>query len=202
MKLIAVDVETGGQDPSKHSLLSLYAEILEFPSLRSLDSIEMKIKPVKGVYNVVPQALEINKIDLVQHSTTAINDITASGRLHDFMRKHVPANPTRNDLLIPFGHNVAFDVAFIKAQLAGSGWSTMTTWNVLDTSTCSLLLYSLGVQDYPILSLSKLCERYDVTRPITHDAKWDVKATITVLRNMLRQHERYIETIVNRMPMP
>ena len=79
VKYLIIDTETGGLVEHDPSLLSLYAYLTD-SKLNYLDDIELKIKPDDEVYRVNPYALNINKINLVEHNKIAITESEAKNK--------------------------------------------------------------------------------------------------------------------------
>jgi DNA polymerase III alpha subunit (gram-positive type) len=110
-KYICFDCETSGLDFIKNNLLSVSFIILD-NSLNEIDRLNLFIKYEN--YNINIKALEVNKIDLIKHhnNINTVNKIQAKKLLLDFLSKN-----KNGQNLIPIGHNVNFDINFIKNNL-------------------------------------------------------------------------------------
>src|SRR6185437_1201091 len=119
MKYLAFDVESGGVTDD-HSLLSVYFAVID-EDLKTLHGeLDMLIKPDDGNYVVTAGALVVNKIDLIEHDKVAIKESAAGTMLYNFLKTHAPDGTTK---LTPLGHNIAFDVQFIKKHLLNKAFN-------------------------------------------------------------------------------
>lgn len=109
-----LDCETTGIDPARHTLLSVGGVLLD-GDLNEVDAIEVFIK--HHDYVVEPDALAVNKIDLVEHDRTADRFDVAGAKLVQFFAKHrinayyQPRLESGHVVLA--GWNVSFDVRWL-----------------------------------------------------------------------------------------
>ena len=82
------------------------------------------------------------------------------------------------------GHNIAFDVAFLRAAYRSAGIAYPFDYHMLDVWSISFFI--LGTQRVHLRShtLSALCELYGIARGQKHDALEDVRVTANILRRM------------------
>jgi DNA polymerase III alpha subunit (gram-positive type) len=184
-RYIALDVETGGIGIDK-SLLTAYFEVLD-GHLNTLDSLNLQIR--SDVYKVTAEALSINKIDLVLHDQQADSKSIAGNKLLKLIQNHSENGKIK---LIPIGHGVAFDLHFIWEHLLGrKTFEAYTSYRKLDTAVIAQFLKLSGSLDEDVSgSLTSLVTHYDINVPCdkqAHDAKWDTRATIEVLKAQLKQ---------------
>ena len=85
-RFLAFDAETGGIGADK-ALLTLYFIVLN-EKFEVLDELDLRIKPNDDIYHVTAEALEINKINLVEHDKVALTDKAAGQVLYPFLEKH------------------------------------------------------------------------------------------------------------------
>lgn len=134
-RIVVTDVETGGTDSTKHSLLQV--AIVVFENGKELDAI--KINVVHDEYCVTDVAMKINKIDLDKHKGLSKED--AVKEIKAFMAKYFdePAQVC--------GHNVSFDVSFIKKMFndVGENYDRLFSYRLLDTSAVARFLIFIGV---------------------------------------------------------
>jgi DNA polymerase-3 subunit epsilon len=107
--IVVIDTETGGTDPSEHSLLSI--------ALVRVGRYTTDGAPVSGewfvrepVLSVTPKALEINQIDLRTIGARGYSPRGVCAALESFFVQQ-DMDPGKTILC---GHNVAFDVGFLK----------------------------------------------------------------------------------------
>lgn len=183
MKYLAIDNETGGLGDNV-SLLTTYLAVLD-KDLRILDELYLEIKPEDGVYRIEPQALAINKIDLVIHDKTAETKSIAGQKLFKFLRTN---SADGADKLIPFGHNVIFDVISLHKELLNRPtFEKFTSYRKLDTAVIAQFLKLAGkIPDEVSGSLSSLAKFFGITNKQAHNAREDVVVTIEVLKSLLK----------------
>src|SRR6185369_4630353 len=131
MKYLAFDVEAGGVTDD-HSLLSAYFVVIDEDLKKVYGELDLLVKPDNGNYVITPQALEVNKINLIEHDKVAITESKAGQLLYNFLKTHAPDGTTK---LTPLGHNIAFDVQFIKKHLLNKAFNQYVSYRMLDTSS-------------------------------------------------------------------
>lgn len=173
---LVIDTETGGVDPQKHSLLTayfaLYSDDLNFIN-------DLEVTPSSDEYVISPKALEINNINLVEHSKGA--EPSASMRLGNFLSFATYTYGTRP---IPVGHNVEFDLQFVYNNLLSKrDWEHYVSYRKLDTSSVIQFLQLTGHLSSNLRgSLQETAKHLDVTGGEAHNARGDVETTVNVLK--------------------
>lgn len=192
-KYFIFDCETGGTDPG-NTLLTMYGMMLD-NNFTTTDVLDLKIKPNDGVYNVSPQALEINKIDLIKHDKEAITENEAARIFNDFSCRHAFGGK-----IIPIGHNVSFDIGFVKRHLLKNNdletniWPKYYSHRVLDTATIAHFLILAGAMPANMsCSLGSLAKYFGLDYSNAHDAEFDVKLTLEVLRKLLAKGDNLLD---------
>jgi len=178
-KYFLFDTETGGIR-KEMSLLTLYGHILD-DNLNILDTIDLKIKPDDGVYHVNAQGLEINKINIVEHDRIAKPLSEVKTRFKNYI-----CGWSLNQKLTPIGHNVRFDVKFVKTHLL-EDWDRYFDRRHIDTASIGKFLALSGiVPKLRTYSLSEMAQALmiDVNEDSRHEARFDADLTLNVLRNM------------------
>jgi DNA polymerase III alpha subunit (gram-positive type) len=146
-----------------------------------LDTIDLKIKPDDGVYHVNAQGLEINKINIVEHDRIAKPLSEVKTRFKNYI-----CGWSLNQKLTPIGHNVRFDVKFVKTHLL-EDWDRYFDRRHIDTASIGKFLALSGiVPKLKTYSLSEMAQALmiDVNEDSRHEAKFDADLTLNVLRNM------------------
>ena len=187
-KYIAFDCETTGLD-DKSNLLTVSFIILD-NNLVKKDSLNISLKQNNGYY-VNPYALEINKIDIIKHHNTSLDLIDARKVLLSFLDKNY-----HSFNLIPIGHNIHFDIKFIKKSglLTDTEWSKYISCNVLDTiSVAQFLKLSGKLHERTSLSLINLCNSFNLERneDLEHSSEYDIEMTIKLLKHFLNLENKY-----------
>ena len=196
-----LDVESGGTDPRKHSLLTVCFRLLD-RELNDGPQISFGIK--HAVYNVTPEAMAVNKIDLEEHHKTAWDDSRIAGELGEFFG-FVPVSEcgyARKHTITLIGHNPAFDKGFIDEQLPMAwpqkrngeyvGISTsIFHYRLRDTQAVGDWMNDCGLIDVEKPSLSKLCALFGIEYK-AHTADGDVDATAKLWRAYRKLGKKYL----------
>ncbi len=176
------DIETGGNTTS-YSLLTLYGVILD-KNFNQVDSISLKIKPDDGIYRIEPEALEINKIDLIAHDKVAITESQAKVQINRFIEDY---NTLFDGKLTFGGWNTYWDNQFVQKYLCPN-LNDLISRHLFDVASIAVLLKSMGkIPSSLKISLVNLAKHYNVNLENAHDAEFDLKATIAVLKCMQKE---------------
>ena len=180
-KYIAFDCETTGVNVNSN-LLTVSFLILD-ENLNEKDALNLSLRQNNGYY-VYPKALEINKIDIIDHHNTSLDLVDARKKLLDFLMK----NKGRFNF-IPIGHNIQFDIKFIKQSglLNEHEYNSYISCNPLDTLSVAQFLKLTGkLHEKQSLSLVNLCSSCKLKRHenenLEHSAEYDIKMTIKLLK--------------------
>ena len=188
-----IDTETGGFKATEHSLLTLSAivtdkhfNIMPVPTQTAdPDAIPgcLYLRLKSDQYSVTPQAMAVNKIDLVKHAQIATEPNEARQQFVNFITAGIRATGVRK--LIPAGHNVKFDMRFIwHHMLAEDPWGMYCTYPEFDTAAIARYLNSAGKISGGC-SLSVLRERFGIHTGGAHDAEVDNLATIELAKKFM-----------------
>lgn len=111
MPFISVDVEASGPLPGIHDLLSIGAEVISFDGLRYVPSgnkMYWELKPIFG--GVVPEAMEVNRMDLEALSRDGIHPTEVAREFDAWVR----AASSPKDPAVFVGYVANFDWAYIN----------------------------------------------------------------------------------------
>ena len=186
MKYLAFDVESGGVTDD-HSLLSAYFVVIDEDLKKVYGELDLLVKPDNGNYVITPQALEVNKIDLIAHDKIAITESKAGQLLYNFLKLHAPDGTTK---LTPLGHNIAFDVQFIKKHLLNKAFNQYVSYRMLDTSSIIQFFKLTGLVSRDLAgSLSEIAAHFGISTitNVPHTAKGDTWMVIEILRKLRDQ---------------
>jgi DNA polymerase III epsilon subunit-like protein len=177
-KYIAFDCETSGVSETSN-LLTISFLILD-KDLIQKDSLNISLKQTSG-YNIYPEALQINRIDIIKHHQSSSDLQTSRKILLDFLNKNKGSYN-----LIPIGHNIAFDIRFIKSSglLTDREYSNFISCNPVDTLIVAQFLKTCGkLNQKQSLSLINLCNHFklDSCKNSEHTSEYDIKMTIKLL---------------------
>lgn len=178
---LAHDSETGGIGNDK-SLLTAYFGVFD-RYFNLVDELDLKLKPDDGIYKVTGQALDINKINLVEHDKVAMSYKEGGSALYRFLNE----NYKLHGQLTPVGHNGHFDVNMYQTHLVSRGsWEQFVSYRMIDTMTVARFLQDIRVLSPELgISLGNLIKTLDIQvvgNP--HEAKYDALATMRVYQKL------------------
>ena len=182
---ICFDTETSGLDHTKYNLLTAHFIILN-KDLERIDSLDLKIKHPH--YTIHPKALEINNIDIVSH--TKDNQSMFISEANKSLVTFLESNK-QHYRFIPIGHNINFDIQFIKSSglLSESEYFKYISNIPLDTlSIAGFLKLSGYLPPTQLLNLVSLCKYLHIKYPndtsnnTPHNAEYDATMTVELLK--------------------
>ena len=157
-------------------------------NLNRIDVLDLKIK--YKYYTVYTKALEINKINLIDHNNdpNSLYNELAMIKLSSFLEK----NKDENKYKI-LGHNVQFDLKMLIKNNIINTDSINTYLNIdelEDTLTLAKKLKQLKL--IPLkqsLSLSKICYYFELNENLIdsvnfHNAEYDIKLTVLLYKKL------------------
>lgn len=186
MRYLSFDVEAGGTE-IEHSLLSAYFVVIDEDLKTVYGELDLLVKPDNGNYVMTAQALEVNKINIIEHDKVAITESKAGTLLYNFLKTHAPDGKLK---LTPLGHNIAFDVEFIKKHLLNKSFNQFVAYRMLDTSSIIQLMKLRGSVPRDLAgSLSEIATYFGVSTVdnIAHTARGDTWMVIEILRKIKNQ---------------
>ncbi len=143
---VVVDVETGGLNPETDALLEIAAIIIEDSpeGLVCGDLHWSHVKPFSGA-NIDSKALEINGIRPFSPLRYALSEQEVMQLVLDPICRAVKKQGCHHAILV--GHNSFFDLAFVNAALARTGYeeNPFHSFCTLDTVTLSMLAYRQSI---------------------------------------------------------
>lgn len=142
-----VDTETGGLTP-QHSLLTVSCIVADQDfNIIPVDSVNVPglyLQLKHDEYSLTAGALAVNKINLSAHHAAAMTLPAARSALTNYLNRAIAA--TGKKRLIPAGHNVAFDVQFLRAYLLDdAAWDQYFTYPAFDTAAIARFLNAAGI---------------------------------------------------------
>lgn len=181
-----MDSETGGLDPKKADILTLYMAMTD-EDLKIVDELDLKLKPDGRLPVAESGALEVNKIDLQKHISDP-NTVTYSEakiKIAAFARKYLKKRGKYSNIIV-LGQNVMFDLNFIWEHICDKQeFEAIFSYNVEDTKTAALFLKRCGWLPKEIGTLKSLVEFFNIPKREAHEAKGDVHMTIDVYKAMI-----------------
>jgi DNA polymerase III epsilon subunit-like protein len=180
---LAIDTETTGLEKNSNVLTACF--IILDKNLKKIDQLDLNIKYL--YYTIYPQALEVNKINIIQHHNNkdCLYANVCMIKLSNFLQK----NKTDEKYCI-LGHNVDFDIN----MLLNNNIITNEIINLyIDIdNTIDTLNYAKTLKNKKLinnkqsLSLSKLCYYFELNNETGqfHTAEYDIKLTISLYKKL------------------
>lgn len=178
MKYVVIDTETTGLDHRQHEMLSLGAIVMIDNIIT--ETIEIKIKP-RNIQNAEIKALQINGYSEYRWKN-ALNADQAIRMIHAFMLRH------QDGILV--GHNVQFDINFIKSLGNEFKIDIPISTPYIDTrDVCRVNLAPYGCSS---MSLDNICEFLGWERRKAHTALSDCEDCIKIIRCMCPPDPKFL----------
>lgn len=181
-RFAVIDTETGGLDPNEHSILSLAVVLWEDGGITGKFQVVIREPNMRTTL----EALKINGFTQDILEAEGVSPLTAVMSLKNFLA----ANEWRQRVTLA-GHNVAFDVGFLRrlCRLGGmtpKEYGTLFSHRSLCTQTLALALEATGRCVFGSTSLDALCKYFGIVireggEQGRHDALEDATATAKLL---------------------
>lgn len=178
-RVLFIDTETGGIDPIECSLFSIGIAVWEDGSIIFEDEIYIK----DDIYRTTAQALSINNIDIIQIERNGLTMHEAIEKIKEIKKQYF------NDMVMTVaGHNIAFDVSFIKQLYKNSNFSFTDDFShrMIDTASILQFLYFSGRIEENISALDSALKYFNINVKKRHTALDDCKATAELFNNLIR----------------
>jgi DNA polymerase III epsilon subunit-like protein len=183
-KLLVIDTETGGLDPKLFSILSLGASVWRDGAIE--DSFEVFI--AEPELKTEAEALAVNQINLDWLKSCGFPPPEAVARFHLFLDKNFGAPEAREKINL-VGHNVSFDVGFLKRLYAFTDYKygDIFSHRVLDTAGIVRFLIIAGKLPLESAGSTALFEYFKikVEEGKRHTALGDAVATARLLNHLI-----------------
>lgn len=179
----AFDLETTGLNPNFDEIVAVSAMLLD-SHLNTISTYTQYVFPTNGCS---PEAAAINGYTEEKWKERhAISQKDLLGQIRKFT--------TGTTRLYPVGHNVSFDISFLKALFQRYNdekeFGNRFSYQYIDTLSTTLLLdITQTGSSQGSYKLTNLAERFGISLDKAHDAEADLRATVELLR-MCMQHIR------------
>lgn len=177
-RLLVIDLETTGANPILHDVLAVGMVSLSDPSTKRV----IYVRPDNPRWSPYAQA-NFQKFATVWQRE-AMPPATACAEI-----EHWLAQQFRGEMVTPVGHNVGFDVAFLRklAFLAGKDEIDFISRRAVDTHTLLYLLYLRGMIPRVALSSDGAFAHFGIPVPLAerHTALGDALATRLLVMQVL-----------------
>jgi DNA polymerase III epsilon subunit-like protein len=189
-RLLVIDTETGGLDPQRHSLLSVGLVLWESGTLGAEDEFYVREPEI----HCDPEAMAVNGLDVHFLESVGLVPQDAVERLENFLDRNFPVS--RQPVLVA-GHNVAFDVAFVRRlyRLAGRPGPRFSH-RLLDTAGILRFLAIAGRLPDGVIDSSSAFKHFgiDFGSEKRHSALADARATAKLLTRLIGLVQRGLES--------
>jgi DNA polymerase III alpha subunit (gram-positive type) len=175
-----IDTETGGLDARIYSLLSISIHMVRELGQPPIAVYHEKI--LHDPYRIGAGALNVNKIDLIQHSKNAVTIDDARHGLRSWL-----ALFGSNQRIRPVGWNIPFDMNFIYEQLFPKReWESLGfSYHTLDV--CALVEFLILQGKLPEKRrLVDVAKHFGFDTDGAHDASFDNQLCQLVLQELLK----------------
>ena len=179
-RFVFIDTETGGTIPTKHSLLQIGVVVWEY-EIGVLAHKEFHIKHKE--YTITKEAQRINKFNLEFYNEHAQAPNKVIDELLCFLEKYFDSNT-----LIPIiGHNIQFDVAFLKAFFKENNrsFNQYFSHRMIDTYSVYKTLVLSGKIKENLNSSADVFKYFDIRINNRHTAIDDCLATVELYEKLL-----------------
>lgn len=171
---VVVDVETGGFDCHKHALLEVAAIIPQMDDdgwLHAPEAFSTHVIPFEGS-KLDPKAMEVNGIKINNPLRAAVAEREALNLIFKPIRAALRDTGCQRAVLV--GHNAHFDLSFINAVVARTGYkrNPFHPFSCFDTATLGGLAYGQTV-----LSRAVQASGLDWNADDAHAAVYDTERT-------------------------
>ncbi len=185
-RIAVIDTETGGLDPNEHSILSLAIVLWQDGSIAGKFQVVVR----EPMLSTTLEALKINGFTQEILDTDGVSPMTAVMAMKNFLL----SNDWRTRVTLG-GHNVAFDVGFLKrlCRLGGmtpKEYNTMFSHRAICTQTLALALEVADRCTFRSTGLDALTKYFGIEIREggvhgRHDALEDATATAKLLTKEL-----------------
>lgn len=180
------DLETGGLDRQRHSILTGYWAIYNEQE-EKIDELELYLKPDDGNIVADQEALDVTGIDIKSHleDPRTVSYTVGKQMLLEFLTKHKIKGKRKH--FRPCGQNIGFDEEFVMAQLVDEEeWRKLVHYRCIDTLQILTFLQACGFLPKELGNLGSQVEYFGVPKGKAHDAKEDIRMTVDCYRAYLR----------------
>ena len=187
-KLLVFDVETGGLDPTQHPLLSIGMVLWHDGAI--VDRISIIVNEGREMFErATPEALKINGMTWERIEREGVSVVQAYNEIKCFLLRR---NLWQKRVTLA-GHNVAFDIGFLKRlwSLVGgeAEYRTVFSHRSLCTQTLAVSLELAGRVSWKSTGLDALTKYFGIEVRANggkHDSLEDAVATAKLFNELLK----------------
>ena len=179
-RFVFIDTETGGINPQKHSLLQIGLIVWDVVD----GIIDHRLFFIKNdEYCITKEAQRINKFLKREHEKRAFSPQKVIREMTFFLREYFP----QNTLIPVIGHNVQFDISFLKEFFKNNrrSYNRLFSHRAIDTYSVFKTLVLAGKIDMCLNSSSDAFKYFRITVNERHNALSDCFATVQLYEKLL-----------------
>lgn len=193
---VVVDVETGGFNAQTDALLEVAAVVLGVDDdgrLSPRETLFAAITPFEGA-NLEKASLEVNGIRVDNPLRLAVDEREALEKIFRPIRRAVSENGCKRAILV--GHNAHFDLGFINAAVARTGYkrNPFHPFSVFDTVTLSGAAFGQTV-----LARALVAAGLDYDASQAHGAIYDAEQTAALFCQLVNAQQPLYEAAKARI---
>jgi DNA polymerase III epsilon subunit-like protein len=169
---VSVDVETSGPTPSRYSLLSIGACLVEDPGV----TFYVELKPTSPAF--VPEAMAVHRLSMDHLTADGQTMKEALASFETWVHTHVPT--THRPVFVAY--NAPFDWMFVADAFDRTLGRNPFGHTALDVRS---VFFGLTGQPWRDIRFSDLARRYLDSRALTHHALEDAQLQAELLQAMM-----------------
>ena len=191
---VAVDVETGGFNPSTDALLEIAAVLLRFDDdgdLHPAEAVRYHVEPFPGA-RLDPASLEVTGIDPFHPFRMAVDENEALRGVFNMVRKEIKAQKCNRAVLV--GHNSFFDLQFVHAAAERNKIkrNPFHPFSSFDTATLAGVAYGQTVLSRAVTAAGIAWDESQA-----HSAKYDADVTARVFCEIVNRFRPVYEGLID-----
>jgi DNA polymerase III subunit epsilon len=176
--ICAIDTETSGLDPRLHEVLSLCI----MPVNDQLDDLGIALNlRIKAVNPVDPKAISLNHLD----STVGFTKSEAWTRIKEWRKKYGIVK------IIPLGHNIAFDIMFLKTLMPNiSDFQDIFHYRFKDSMILAQIINDVyyrtnHIKYFQSVGLEKVSDKLGIPNSTAHSSESDARTSLLCYKKMI-----------------
>ncbi len=148
----------------------------------------MEVKVKEARISTTPGSMAVNKIDLKKHLKEALPPEDTVKEINKYLDGFENVLSDDEGKVVPIGHNIYFDVDFLKRlfKQAGIPYMNYFSHRTIDTATLIRFFNLTGKLELDSASLASACKYLGIKNTRKHNAFSDAVATAKVLQELLK----------------
>jgi DNA polymerase-3 subunit epsilon len=177
-RLLFIDTETGGVDPSECSLFSIGFIVWEDGKI----IFEKEIFIKDTIYKTTSTAIKLNNIDISKLDEIGVLQIKVTEEIENIKKEYFNDEP-----MTVAGHNVGFDTSFIKQLYKNSNKNYYNDFShrMIDTASILQFLYYSGILPENLAASDKAFGYFNIRIEKRHDSLEDCRATAILFNKLI-----------------